>query len=277
MLQGDLPLQLGDELGVRRAGPHGFPQRQHVLRRLHEGEGDEVDPLLQAEAQVLEVPGGGGVGGQGQVREVHPLVREDEPAGDHPAGQAAFLDTFRRELDVPVVQQDARSRGDVPQQVGVPHRHPGERPAGRGGGSARRGGGSARGGAGAPAAPAATGSSRTRPPLSSGTPEPGSAPVRIFGPLRSWRMPMLRPVSSRTRRRSRMTRRCSSSVPCEKFRRATSMPASTISLRVAGAEQAGPMVQTILVFLNIPAGSGILQLNIPPSVDNIQARRTFRQ
>src|SRR5438309_9415957 len=39
----------------------------------------------------------------------------------------------------------------------------------------------------------------------------------------------------------------SSRLPCEKFSRATSIPASTIRFRVSTSRDAGPMVATILV------------------------------
>ena len=39
----------------------------------------------------------------------------------------------------------------------------------------------------------------------------------------------------------------SSAVPCEKFRRATSIPASTILARTSGSREAGPIVATIFV------------------------------
>ena len=44
-----------------------------------------------------------------------------------------------------------------------------------------------------------------------------------------------------------MTSACSSALPCEKFSRATSIPASTIRTRTSGSREAGPMVATILV------------------------------
>ena len=44
-----------------------------------------------------------------------------------------------------------------------------------------------------------------------------------------------------------MTAACSPWVPCEKFRRATSIPASARRARVSGDREEGPIVQTILV------------------------------
>ena len=40
---------------------------------------------------------------------------------------------------------------------------------------------------------------------------------------------------------------CSSALPWEKLRRATSIPASTIRTRTSGSRDAGPMVATIFV------------------------------
>ena len=44
-----------------------------------------------------------------------------------------------------------------------------------------------------------------------------------------------------------MTSACSACVPCEKFRRATSMPAAARRSSCATVEDAGPMVHTIFV------------------------------
>src|SRR5690606_28238999 len=70
-------------------------------------------------------------------------------------------------------------------------------------------------------------------------------PVRIFGPQRSCRIATGLPSFSLSARMVSARRPCSSQVPCEKLRRATSMPAS-IKLRIPVADSAaGPMVQTI--------------------------------
>jgi hypothetical protein len=64
----------------------------------------------------------------------------------------------------------------------------------------------------------------------------------------TWRS--ARPAASRTRR---AVSAWSSLVPCEKFSRATSMPASTIRTSTSGAREAGPTVATIFVRRIAPA------------------------
>src|SRR5882757_9431942 len=59
-------------------------------------------------------------------------------------------------------------------------------------------------------------------------------------------MPTLRPVSSAALRTLRKRSSCSSYVPWLRFKRATSMPASTRALIWSYESVAGPRVQTIL-------------------------------
>src|SRR5687767_14512389 len=54
---------------------------------------------------------------------------------------------------------------------------------------------------------------------------------------------------------SRMRSPCHSCEPCEKFSRATSIPAWASCRNCSGAAEAGPMVQTILVRLTSPPAS----------------------
>src|SRR3954452_10232244 len=72
-------------------------------------------------------------------------------------------------------------------------------------------------------------------------------PRRSLGPGRSWRIATGRPARPDALRTSSTFLRCSSTVPCEKFRRATSIPASTIRTRISGSWHAGPIVATIFV------------------------------
>jgi hypothetical protein len=58
---------------------------------------------------------------------------------------------------------------------------------------------------------------------------------------------MARPSFFSSARRSDIVFECWSRVPCEKFSRATSMPARTRRCSIVGVEVAGPIVQTILV------------------------------
>src|SRR5688572_17461146 len=56
-----------------------------------------------------------------------------------------------------------------------------------------------------------------------------------------------RPQRASPSRMRRTTSACSACVPCEKFSRATPMPAAASRSRSATLDEAGPMVQTILV------------------------------
>src|SRR6266516_4412574 len=76
---------------------------------------------------------------------------------------------------------------------------------------------------------------------------PSTRPVRIFGPCRSPSNATGRPTASAASRTLAAASRCASGSPCEKLRRATSMPAWIIALSVCGDELDGPMVQTMRV------------------------------
>ena len=73
------------------------------------------------------------------------------------------------------------------------------------------------------------------------------SPTRIFGPLRSWRIATGTFNRVAAARIQAMLRRCSSCVPCEKFNRATFMPARISASIIVGLFVAGPRVQTIFV------------------------------
>ena len=76
---------------------------------------------------------------------------------------------------------------------------------------------------------------------------PGRLPTLILGPCRSCRMVMGLSSSPEICLMVAITPACSSYLPCEKFRRATSMPAPIICLIMSGELLAGPMVATIFV------------------------------
>src|SRR5207247_3744377 len=76
---------------------------------------------------------------------------------------------------------------------------------------------------------------------------PSTGPVRILGPCRSPSSATGRPTASAASRTLAAASRCASPSPCEKLRRATSMPAWIIALSVCGDELDGPMVQTMRV------------------------------
>src|SRR5881394_1108927 len=73
--------------------------------------------------------------------------------------------------------------------------------------------------------------------------------MRIFGPDKSAMMATGRPAAFDAARMFSMFCRCAENSPCEKFRRATFMPARSICSRTGGALDAGPIVATILVLL----------------------------
>src|SRR3954454_6500481 len=74
-----------------------------------------------------------------------------------------------------------------------------------------------------------------------------SGPMRSLGPGRSWRMATGRPARPAAERMRSTFSSCSSRLPWEKFRRATSAPASIIRASVSESRHAGPMVTTIFV------------------------------
>ena len=82
-------------------------------------------------------------------------------------------------------------------------------------------------------------------PTSSSTAPDAKRPSRIFGPCRSTRTPTPRPASSAPCRTAAYASVCSACSPCERFRRATSMPAAIRSRILSKDEVAGPNVTTI--------------------------------
>src|SRR5688500_1414381 len=75
----------------------------------------------------------------------------------------------------------------------------------------------------------------------------GRSPMRIRGPWRSPSIATGRPTSLAMTRTALMTSACCSCVPCEKLMRATFIPAVMSARKTAGDDDAGPIVQTILV------------------------------
>ena len=98
------------------------------------------------------------------------------------------------------------------------------------------------------------GSRSTRAP-----PPAPNVPSRIFGPCKSCRIATGRPQRASPSRMRRTTSACSSCVPWEKLRRATSRPAATRRSSSSVLLLAGPIVQTILVrrIRQEPASSGL--------------------
>ncbi len=81
-------------------------RRLRVLRPPDEAEGDDVDPLRQAEAQVFLVLLGQGGGGQPRPRQVQPLVLGEETAVDDDRLNLPGGDGGNLKLDVAVVDED---------------------------------------------------------------------------------------------------------------------------------------------------------------------------
>ena len=79
---------------------------------------------------------------------------------------------------------------------------------------------------------------RRSPGLSSAT-SSRSGPMRSLGPGRSWRIATWRPAWSAAVRRRAAVSAFSSGVPCEKFRRATSIPASIIRTSISWSRWRG--------------------------------------
>ena len=198
-----------------------------VLGRAHERQRDQVDADRLAEAQHVEVLLGHRLQAAGRAGDVQALARGD---------RAADLD---RRLDLAVADADAA------------------RPAA---GSRRRPGRSRR--RGRPPRPARaqlTDIRRSSPssvePHISTSRSPGLSSTMSSRARRSAASARAGPGGSRPggRRGSAAARTrsafsaCSSRLPCEKFSRATSIPASTIRTSVSGSRDAGPMVATILV------------------------------
>ena len=74
-----------------------------------------------------------------------------------------------------------------------------------------------------------------------------SLPIRSLGPGRSCMIATGSPARFAASRTRDAVSACSSAVPCEKFSRATSMPASIMRTSTSGSREAGPIVATIFV------------------------------
>ena len=97
-----------------------------------------------------------------------------------------------------------------------------------------------------PGSPVPSPERTTSSPLASTT-VPGRSPMRSFGPWRSAISASGRPARAWASRMRRARSAWSSCEPCEKLRRAASIPESTSLSSISRDEVAGPIVQTILV------------------------------
>jgi hypothetical protein len=87
----------------------------------------------------------------------------------------------------------------------------------------------------------------------------GSMPTRIFGPCKSWSNAKGRLSRFDTARRMEIRSAWESWVPWEKFKRATSIPASINFSINSSPWLAGPIVATILAFLSMQVFNGTEQ------------------
>src|SRR5687767_4457705 len=78
-----------------------------------------------------------------------------------------------------------------------------------------------------------------------------SSPTRIFGPCRSCKIPIEILSFSETLRMRAIRSACCSCVPCEKFIRATFIPARISFSIISSPWQAGPIVATIFTLRDI--------------------------
>src|SRR5262245_25872079 len=76
------------------------------------------------------------------------------------------------------------------------------------------------------------------------------SPIRIFGPGRSPKMATEAPAARAAARTLAIAARWVAGSPCEKFTRATFIPAAMSCSSTSCDSEAGPMVQTILVFFS---------------------------
>ena len=103
-----------------------------------------------------------------------------------------------------------------------------------------------------------------------------SSPIRSFGPCRSAISASGRPAAACASRTRRARSACVSGVPCEKLRRAPSIPASTRAASISGVEVAGPIVATILVRRGMTVTGRKLpaeaRKRLPPEVEGVLAQ-----
>src|SRR5437879_276702 len=108
--------------GYRPVGAELAQEVQHlrdVGHRLHERDGDEVDAVLEAEAEVLAVLVGEARDRERHARERDPLVVADAPAHDDPTAHLLWRGLFHQELDHSVVHPDRVARVHVREVLGV--------------------------------------------------------------------------------------------------------------------------------------------------------------
>src|SRR5881296_1600719 len=115
-------LELGDDRHVGTELAQEVPHLPDVGRRSYERDGDEVNGVLEAEAEVLAVLVGEARNRERHMRERDPLVIADAPPHDDPAAHLLRRCLFHLELDHAVVHPDLVARADVREVLGVVQR-----------------------------------------------------------------------------------------------------------------------------------------------------------
>src|SRR5208282_2241132 len=108
-------------------------------------------------------------------------------------------------------------------------------------------------------------------------PPPASTPVRILGPWRSAKIAIGFSNAAAASRNIAKLCACSACVPCEKFSRATSMPASKSLWIMRGERVAGPMVQTIFEWRGFILSSPPMYISKRLLLDDAKFRHDARQ
>ena len=114
-----LALELGDDRQIGALVAQEFPHLADVGRGANERDGDEIDALTDAEAEILAVLLGQTRDGQRHARERNALVVADAPAGDDPAAHGIRGRLLHAELDHPVIHPDLVTRLQLGQILGM--------------------------------------------------------------------------------------------------------------------------------------------------------------
>ena len=216
-------LDLGDHVGVDAGLLDQLLEVADVGGRAHERERDEVDAEPECELEVVRVLSSQGRNRHRNARNVHALVRGDGPADDDCAACASRLDGLDAKPDEPVVDQDV--------VAGLEHLADHRRQDGQ------------------LSVHASVLASRDDDLVAVGEQhrrlELADAELRAPGGRRSARP--AGPTSSCAFRTMRAYSACCSCVPCEKLRRAPSIPACASAITRSSVAHDGPSVTTIFV------------------------------
>ena len=89
----------------------------HIGGRLHEAEGDDVDAVIEAEAQILDVLRGHRRRRQLDARKVDPLVLAERTAVQADGGDRLAVARFNAQFDAAIVEQQTVARPDGAPQI----------------------------------------------------------------------------------------------------------------------------------------------------------------